>query len=291
MKIKTAAKINLALDVTGRLDNGYHLIESVFQTVGLYDEVSVELSGEGIAISCELPESFEKSDPIPCDERNIAYKAAKLFFESTGTDSGCTIHIKKGIPSQAGMGGGSTDAAAVIYCLNRLTGDRLSAAEMASMGKKIGADVPFFFTGGTAYVGGIGEEITPLPDYSGRLLVIAKGAEGVSTGEAYVRIDALTEPAHPDTNGLVDALKTAPETAHSFFGNLFEQAVKLGEVTSLKWDMLSMGALSSVMTGSGSAVFGLFSDRAQAEICAALLRTKGFFAEVCETVSSSFIEI
>ena len=162
---------------------------------------------------------------------------------------------------------------------------------MSAMGKKIGADVPFFFTGGTAYVGGIGEEITPLPDYSGTMLVIAKGTEGVSTGEAYARIDALTEPAHPDTAGLVDALKNAPETAHSFFGNLFEQAVKLGEVTSLKQDMLAAGALSSVMTGSGSAVFGLFSSRAQAERCAAMLCTKGFFAEICETTNCSFIEI
>lgn len=291
MKIKTAAKINLALDVTGRLDNGYHLIESVFQTVGLYDEITVELDDEGISISCELPEMFEKSDPIPCDERNIAYKAAKLFFETAGISSGCNIHIRKGIPSQAGMGGGSTDAAAVIYCLSKLTGERFSAAEMAAMGKKIGADVPFFFIGGTAFVGGIGEEITPLPDYSGRILVIAKGSEGVSTGEAYARIDALTEPAHPDTKGLVDSLRTASESAHRFFGNLLEQAVQLSEVDSLKIAMLSMGALSSVMTGSGSAVFGLFSDRTAADDCAVKLRAQGYFAQVCETVSNSFIEI
>ena len=290
MKIKTAAKINLALDVTGRLDNGYHLIESVFQTVGLYDEVTVDLADEGISISCELPEAFEKSDPIPCDERNIAYKAAKLFFETAGIISGCTIHIKKGIPSQAGMGGGSTDAAAVLYCLNKLTGEKFAAAELATMGKKLGADVPFFFTGGTAYVGGIGEEITPLPDWSGRTLVIAKGTEGVSTGEAYARINALTEPVHPNTSGLVDAIKTVPDTAFSFFGNLFEQAVQLREVSALKLDMLSMGALSSVMTGSGSAVFGLFSDRSTAEVCAGMLRVKGYFAQVCETVSESFIE-
>ena len=95
MKIKTAAKINLALDVTGRLENGYHLLESVFQTVGLYDEITVELTEKDISISCELPEMFADSDPIPCDERNIAYKAAKLFFEFAGIDSGCRIHIRK----------------------------------------------------------------------------------------------------------------------------------------------------------------------------------------------------
>lgn len=289
MKIKTSAKINLALDVTGRLDNGYHLIESVFQTVGIYDEVEVELSGSGISISCELPEDFAKADPIPCDERNIAYKAAKLLCETAGIAADCRIHIKKGIPSQAGLGGGSTDAAAVLHCLNVLTGERFSASELAAMGKKLGADVPFFFTGGTACVGGIGEEIAPLPDWSGRILVIAKGTEGVSTGEAYARIDALEKPLHPDTPGLVNALRNAPGEAHRFFGNLFEQAVRLDEVFALKREMLAMNAASAVMTGSGSAVFGLFSDTEAAGKCAAKLREQGYFAQVCETVSEAFI--
>lgn len=288
MKIKTAAKINLALDVTGRLDNGYHLIESVFQTVGIYDEISVELSGEGINLSCELPEAFAKADPIPCDVRNIAYKAAVKFADETGITSGCTIHIRKGIPSQAGMGGGSTDAAAVLWCLNELNGRPLDNGRLAVLGKSLGADVPFFFTGGTAYVGGIGEEIEPLPDYYGRTLLIAKGEEGVSTGQAYARIDALEAPQHPDTNGLVHALKNAPDTAHSFFGNLFEQAVSLKEVDDIKSAMLSGGALNAVMTGSGSAVFGLFCSGIEAEECAVQLREKGYFAQACETVADSF---
>ncbi len=291
MKIKTAAKINLALDVTGRLDNGYHLIESVFQTVGIYDEISVELSGEGISLSCELPEDFAKADPIPCDERNIAYKAALKFADKTGIPFGCPIHIRKGIPSQAGMGGGSTDAAAVLWCLNELNGRPLDKEKLAVLGKALGADVPFFFTGGTAYVGGIGEEIEPLSDYSGRTLLIAKGTEGVSTGEAYARIDSLEAPQHPDTNGLVNTLKNAPDTAHSFFGNLFEQAVSLEEVRDIKSAMLSGGALNSVMTGSGSAVFGLFSSDTEAEKCAVQLREKGYFAQVCKTVNSSFTVI
>lgn len=291
MKIKTAAKINLALDVTGRLDNGYHLIESVFQTVGIYDEVTVELSGEGISLSCELPEMFAKSDSIPCDERNIAYKAALKFAEETGIAAGCTIHIKKGIPSQAGMGGGSTDAAAVLWCLNELNGKPLDRDRLATLGKTLGADVPFFFTGGTAYVGGIGEEITPLPAFSGRTLLIAKGKEGVSTGEAYARIDALEAPLHPDTTGLVNALKTSPETSHEFFGNLFEQAVSLREVADIKAAMLASGALNAVMTGSGSAVFGLFSSEKEAGRCANALRGKGYFAQVCETAANSFTVI
>ncbi|MBR5683072.1 MAG: 4-(cytidine 5'-diphospho)-2-C-methyl-D-erythritol kinase [Ruminococcus sp.] len=283
MKVKTAAKINLALDVTGKLPNGYHTIESVFQTVGLYDEVSVELTPKDIVLSCEVPEEFAASDPIPCDERNIAYKAAKLFFEENGMDCGCRIHIKKGIPSQAGMGGGSTDAAAVLYCLGRMTGKSVKAPE------KLGADVPFFLTGGTAYVEGIGERITPIADHSGKILVIAKGKEGVSTAQAYGNIDSLSAPEHPETRKLVEAIEKAPDTAYKFFGNLFEQAVELAEVSDIRSEMLKSRALSAVMTGSGSAVFGLFKEPAQAVRCVDKLREKGYFACVCETVPESFI--
>ena len=285
MRVKTAAKVNLALDVTGKLPNGYHTIESVFQTVGLYDEVSVELTEAGIELDCEVPGEFAAADPIPCDERNIAYKAAKLFFEENGMDCGCRIHIKKGIPSQAGMGGGSTDAAAVLYCLGELTGKSVSAPE------KLGADVPFFLTGGTAYVEGIGEKITPISDYSGRILVIAKGGEGVSTAEAYRNIDALKAPQHPDAKALAEAIDGAPDTAWEHFGNLFEQAVCLEEVDKLKSAMLNKDALRAVMTGSGSAVFGLFETREQAEICAEKLKKWGYFSAVCETVPESFVII
>ena len=285
MKIKTAAKINLALDVTGKLPNGYHTIESVFQTVGLYDEISVELTESGIKLTCEVPEEFTSSDPIPCDERNIAYKAAKLFFEENGMDCGCRIHIKKGIPSQAGMGGGSTDAAAVLYCLGKLTGKSVKASE------KLGADVPFFLMGGTVYVEGIGEKLTPIADHSGRILVIAKGKEGVSTAEAYGNIDSLEAPQHPDAKKLAEAIEKAPEKAYEWFGNLFEQAVQLEEVDDIKSVMLDNNALSAVMTGSGSAVFGLFDSEEQAEICAEKLESAGYFSAVCKTVSESFTVI
>lgn len=290
IKLKTAAKINLALDVTGRLENGYHTIESVFQTVGLYDEITVETDcNDGIALSCTVPDKFAVSDEIPCDERNIAFKAARLFFAETGLGEKCSIHITKGIPSQAGMGGGSTDAAAVLFALNIICGTELSRDKLSHIGKKLGADVPFFFTGGTAFVSGIGEKITPIADYSGKILVIAKGRDGVSTVEAYRNIDSLENPLHPDTNSLVRAIESSDSNAYRFFGNLFEQAVRLEEVDSIKQIMNASGALSAVMTGSGSAVFGLFSDMQTASDCAEKLSQKGFFAEVCETVSESFI--
>ena len=185
----------------------------------------------------------------------------------------------------AGIRGGSTDAAAVLYCLHKLTGKSISAPE------KLGADVPFFLTGGTAYVEGIGEKIVPIADFSGKILVIAKGAEGVSTAVAYRAIDMLENPPHPQTRELVQAIQTAPDEAYRYFGNLFESAVNLGEVADIKARMLSHGALSSVMTGSGSAVFGLFSDRKSAEICTRELAENGFFSQVCETVANSFTEI
>lgn len=285
MKVKTAAKVNLALDVTEKLPNGYHNIKSVFQTVGLYDEITVELTDEGISLTCEVPEEFATADPIPCDERNIAYKAAKLFLEENSMTSGCNISIKKGIPSQAGMGGGSTDAAAVIYCLSRLTGKSLEHTE------RLGADVPFFLTGGTAYVEGIGEKIAPIADYSDRILVIAKGSQGVSTAEAYRAVDSLEVPVHPEAEKLAETIKVSPDEAYRFFGNIFQQAVQLEEVDSIISVMLNKDALKANMTGSGSAVFGLFETVEQAELCAEKLKKMGFFSAVCRTVKESFTEL
>lgn len=290
MTVKNAAKINLALDVTSRRPDGYHEIESVFQTVGIYDEISVGLSENGIRISCEVPEKLAKTDEIPCDERNIAYKAAIRFFEKTGINCGCNIHIKKRIPSQAGMGGGSSDAAAVLYLLNRLTGSKLSKNELSEIGAKIGADVPFFLTGGTACVSGIGEKIVPIADYSGKILVIAKGNDNVSTAEAYRNIDSLMSPVHPQVNKLVEAINSDSDKPHIYFSNIFEQAVSLESVKEIKKIMTENGALSAVMTGSGSAVFGMFNKMNDAEKCTVALIGKDFFAECCLTVSDSFIE-
>lgn len=282
MRVKAAAKVNLALDVVGKLPNGYHEIESVFQTVGLYDEVTVELINSGIELTCEVPEQFASADPIPCNERNIAYKAVHKFLDENGLETGCRIHIKKGIPSQAGMGGGSTDAAAVLFCLNKLTGKTFSAPE------KLGADVPFFLTGGTAYVTGIGEKISKIADCSGKILVIAKGKEGVSTAEAYAKIDALENPAPVPVKELVNAINNNKNIAE-YIGNIFEEAVNLREVDDIKKKMLMSGAETACMTGSGSAVFGLFSDMESAKKCHYLLTELAYFSRICETVPKSFI--
>ncbi len=284
MRVKAAAKVNLALDVTGRLPNGYHSIESVFQTVGIYDEVTVELIENGIELTCETLDTFVFDDNIPCDERNIAYKAAGMFLEENGLETGCRIHIKKGIPSQAGIGGGSTDAAAVLYCLSKLTGKSFSAPE------KLGADVPFLLAGGTAYVTGIGEKISKIADCSGKILVIAKGKDGVSTAKAYAEIDALEAPAPVRVKELVNAIETGGNIS-DYIGNIFEEAVNLREVDDIKQKMLMFGAETACMTGSGSAVFGIFDTSEKAEVCVNAFEKDGYFVRICETVPETFIAI
>ena len=304
--IRAAAKINLGLDVTGVLENGYHAIRSVFQNVSIYDEVEItDAYGKPITVSCETADPLAVTEDIPGGESNIAYKAASNFYSTAGASYGfyghCDIHIKKAIPSQAGMGGGSADAAAVICGLRKMYSDQkffggtvstdIPLEELNEAIVKTGADVPFFFTGGTAYVESIGEKVVPIDDWSGRDLVIAKGREGVSTAEAYAKIDSLKSPHHPDIDGLLKALHDCPDEAYRYFGNLFEDAVDLKEVRDIKSLMEKAGALNACMTGSGSAVFGVFTSQAEAEKCAEKLRESGFYARPCKTVKEPFIVI
>ena len=161
--------------------------------------------------------------------------------------------------------------------------------------EKLGADVPFFLTGGTAYVSGIGEKITPIADYSG-YFVIAKGRQGVSTAEAYRKIDSLVNPVHPQTDKLVEAIENSPENAYKYFGNLFEDAIQLDEVNTIKSIMREFNTHSAVMTGSGSAVFGLFGNNYREcseyiDLCVNQLEYAGFYARICNSVNMSFIEI
>lgn len=282
MRIKTAAKVNLSLDVTGKLLNGYHTLESFFQTVGIYDIIDIEVSdGNEISLTCSEPE-------IPCNEKNIAYKAVKLFKENSGKEFSCKIHIEKNIPSQAGMGGGSSDGAAVLFALNQLLKTDYPIKKMIETGAKLGADVPFFLVGGTAYAEGIGEKLTKAPDYSGRIMLIGKGSEGISTAEAYAKIDSLENPERPQTKLLAEALENGGDDAYKYFGNLFEYACELETVKEIKKIMLENGAENSIMTGSGSAVFGVFEDISEAEKCREILRGKGYYSEVCQSVKKSF---
>ena len=252
IKVKTSAKINLSLDVVGRKPDGYHLIESIFQSVNIYDIITVSKTENGIHLTCNEPE-------IPCDSRNIAYKAARLFLDKTGIKSGINIHIEKHIPSQAGLGGGSADGAGGLYAMNTLFDTNIDICDLAKLGANISADTAFFIYGGTAFVQGIGEIINPIRLLPPIELVIAKGRSGISTPEAYKMIDELSEPNHIDTRKLLKAIDKGKFMYHcDCCGNIFEQVTSIIDVFDIKKRMISNGAENAVMSGSGSAVFGIF---------------------------------
>lgn len=270
------AKINLYLDITGRRADGYHTLETVMHSVSLCDTVEItKITGE-TEITCS-------DSSIPCDKSNIAYKCAAAFFEHTGiSGSNVRISIIKRIPSQAGMGGGSADGAAVLKGLNELYGTGLSLHELCDIGVKIGADIPFCIVGGCGYCTGIGEEISPLPLLSGTVL-IGKGSIGISTKEAFSAVDSKNLcPPHQNIKEIF-AKADMTEISRCCY-NAFEAATDLEEVADIKSIMLQNGALCSCMTGSGSAVFGIFQDETSADISKEILHSKGYFSEICSFI-------
>lgn len=266
---KAAAKINLMLDILATLDNGYHSLFMIMQSVGLYDTVSVEKNNDGkISITC----SEEK---LPCDETNIAHKAAMAFFSDTGIkNTGIKIHIEKKIPFAAGMAGGSADGAAVIAALNDIFEANLSQKELCSIGVKVGADVPFCLTGGTCLAQNVGEVLSPLPDLGDCVIVLAKPDRGVSTKDAYAAFDIAQSVRHLDTCGMLYAAANG-----EFYGmcrrtkNVFEQLIEVPERVPIKSILNRSGALAACMSGSGPTVFGIFDDESKAECAAESLKS------------------
>ena len=285
LQVKAAAKVNLSLDVIGRRRDGYHDIKSIFQSIGIFDIVTVMQIGRGIEINCDDSE-------VPCDQRNIAYKAAKLFFEYTGIKSGVNIHINKNIPSQAGLGGGSSDGAAVIYSMNRIFDTRMPIPELADIGGRISADTAFFIYGGTAFVEGIGDIINPIRSLPPVDIVVAKGLAGVSTPEAYKKIDALKNPPHAKTGRLLKAIDEGKFMRKcSLCENIFELVTDNRDVTDLKKHLMDNGAETALMSGSGSSVFGIFSDKTKALKCCRTLQKYYYYAEHCTAVTQGIYEI
>ena len=185
--VRAAAKVNLALAVEGRRADGYHLLRTVMQSVGLYDTVRVSLApGEGVTLTCTDP-------AVPTDDRNTAVRAARLFQRAYGRKDRITLDIDKQIPLDAGLGGASADAAAVLCALEQLSDVALDASQRAELAVQVGADVPFCLTGGTLLAAGIGEQLTPLPPLTA-WFVLVKPSFGIGTAEAFARYDALPEP-------------------------------------------------------------------------------------------------
>lgn len=260
---KAYAKINISLDVTGKRPDGYHDMLMVMQSVTLCDELSLTLSDDGVCrAECDL--RF-----VPSDERNLAVKAAMLFFEHCGmSETGVRIVMRKHIPVGAGMAGGSSDAAAVLRGLNKLTGAGLSCEQLEELASEIGSDVAFCIAGGTRLAAGRGEILTPLPPLPDCHIAICKPEFSTSTPEFFRKLDAVRLRCHPDTVGIEAALAAGDlaKIARRMY-NVFEDVPdrRHSAIADIKSRMLDCGALGSIMTGTGSAVFGIFDDFASAE--------------------------
>ncbi len=256
--IKANAKINLFLEVTGLLPNGYHSISTVMHTVGLWDDVTVCITDkEGIVIS-------GTSEKMPSDESNIAYRTVKAFFDETGLENpGVAIHIDKNIPMEAGLAGGSTDGAAALMGVNQLFGNPLSTTDLCKLGAKIGADIPFCMTKSSMLAEGIGDIMTPCYPLPNCIMLIVKPKFGVSTKGAYAAIDAIKNREIRENNmpALLEA-RNLNEIAKGLY-NAFELIVP--EIQPIKDVMINNGALGALMSGSGSGVFGIFDDMAAAK--------------------------
>ena len=287
MKVKVAAKINLMLDILKRLDNGYHSLFMIMQSVDLYDTITVEMNNENkIIIKCD-------TDGVPCNEKNIAYKCAKAFFDACNIkEQGITIEIEKNIPMAAGTAGGSADGAGVLYCLNKIYKTNLTTTELAEIGAKVGADIPFSLTGGTAIALNTGNVIAPVKDLPECYIVLCKPDQDVSTPEAYAQFDALSRVRHLDRVAMIEAVASGDyENICTYCGNVFEQAVEVPKRPHIKGVMRKCGADACCMSGSGPTVFGLFSDKEKAEDCYNKLSKKYDSVYLCKPANKGVIEI
>ena len=262
ISLKALAKINLGLDVVRRREDGYHEVRMIMQTIHLYDRLDIKRTKEsGIQIQTNL--SF-----LPLNENNLIYKAAKLLMDEFSITDGVSVKLDKRIPVAAGMAGGSTDAAAMLFGMNRLFSLGLTKRQLMERGVQIGADVPYCIMRGTALAEGIGEELSQLPPMVKCPVLIAKPSISVSTKFVYQNLKLDDATIHPDIDLLIDDIRAK---------NLYDIAAHMGNVLEtvtipnypvideIKKHMLSHGAVGAMMSGSGPTVFGLFDDEATAK--------------------------
>lgn len=262
ISLKALAKINLGLDVVRRREDGYHEVRMIMQTIHLYDRLDIKRTKEsGIQIQTNL--SF-----LPVNENNLIYKAAKLLMDEFSITDGVSVKLDKRIPVAAGMAGGSTDAAAMLFGMNRLFSLGLTKRQLMERGVQIGADVPYCIMRGTALAEGIGEELSQLPPMVKCPVLIAKPSISVSTKFVYQNLKLDDATIHPDIDRLIDdirAKKLYDIAAH--MGNVLETVTipNYPVIDEIKKHMLSHGAVGAMMSGSGPTVFGLFDDEATAK--------------------------
>lgn len=276
------AKLNLTLDVLGKRDDGFHDIRTVMQTVSVRDDIEIDIgTGKAWCLKCD------KQD-IPVDERNLAWKAAKLFCDTLGYNpDGLEIRITKRIPSQAGMGGGSADAAAVLRALNRHYGSPLSIGALAELGAQIGSDVPFCVMGGTCVCEGRGEKLRKLPDMPDCIFVVCKPAFSVSTPELYQKMDQVAIAKHPNHQAMERAILAGDleQVAKNVY-NVFDPVVTQEhlELNYIKSLFHQYGAISYQMTGSGSACFAIVSEFEVAAVICNMLKDSYPNIFICKPV-------
>lgn len=264
------AKLNLTLDVLGKRPDGYHDLKSVMQTISLRDDIEIDIgTGKPWRLKCD-------NEEIPTDESNLAWKAAKVFFDTIKKDpDGLEIRITKRIPCEAGLGGGSADAAAVLRALNRHYGEPLSIGALAELGASVGSDVPFCVIGGTAMVEGRGDKLRKLPDMPDCIFVVCKPDFSSSTPELYRKLDEKEIAKHPDHRAMESALlardlgKVAENLYNVFDPVVTEEHLELNYIKSI---FNSYGSVGQLMTGSGSAVFAIVTEFEFAAVICSMLK-------------------
>lgn len=279
--VKAYGKLNLLLDIVGRRKDGYHILNTVMQSVSCYDILDVQLlNGKGIEIKCS-------KEDFPCNENNLIWKACTAFKEYTGIDFGgkIVVTVEKHIPSMAGMAGGSADCAAMLHALNIMYNTFLDDDKLCEIGVKLGADVPFCLLGGTRICQNIGDKTNKLPSPDCCFIVI-KPDISISTPEAYKKYDDIAHPPKCDVDSFLKSLAKGNIYSTCLnMKNVLEIAVDMEEIKKAKEALMKSGALTAMMTGSGSAVFGVFKDQFAAK--EALPKLDGYsYKAICRTVNS-----
>lgn len=268
MKIEAQAKINLALDVTGKRDDGYHLVRMIMQSVELSDLLEIERT-EKDGISLQMISDQDGELPaLQADASNLAWRGAELLLKEFAPDGGVRMKLTKRIPVAAGLAGGSTDAAAAMIGVNELFALGLDKEELAERAVSIGADVPFCILKGTMLAEGIGEKLSRLPKMPACTILIAKPPAAVSTPHVYRELDRKTRLTHPDIDAMIEALRCEDLAGlPSLMGNVLAEVTEpeLPEIVRIRRIMIEGGAIASMMSGSGPSVFGIFTEKALAE--------------------------
>ncbi len=281
MKRDAPAKVNLALDILGRREDGYHEMRMVMQTVSLCDTVTVEETAEGFFLRTD-------GDFIPAGKKTLEQQAAEGFFRVAGLPMpGLAVTLDKRTPAYAGMGGGSADVAALLRLLRDRYCPSMEDGELERIGLTVGSDMPFCVRGGTVLAEGRGEVLTDLPPLPPCTFVLCKPDFGIPTPTLFARVDGAELTARPDIGGMTEALATGDlEGVAARLGNVFEEVLppEYGEVFRIKNRLRELGALNAAMSGSGPTVFGIFRHRAEAERAAAVLKTAYAQTYVAEPV-------